>query len=104
MGGFNFFLCSELEKPLPKREYNIFKSLAVTVLCFTVQRLVNQGTIVATVSDKIVETFSSNGVSLFPSIKVGVSNSGRTLHGGDVGERLYLFIFLSWQNVREVLI
>ena len=45
---------------------------------------------VATVSDKIVETFSSNGVSPFPSIKVGVSNSGTTLHGG-MGEEEFLF-------------
>ena len=60
---------------------------------------------VATVSDKIVETFSSNGVSPFPSIKVGVSNSGTTLHGGDGGGRIYfLFFFLSRQVVREALI
>ena len=48
---------------------------------------------VATVSDKIVETFSSNGVSPFPSIKVGVSKSGTTLHGGDGGRRLYFLFF-----------
>ena len=48
---------------------------------------------VATVSDKIVETFSSNGVSPFTSIKVGVSNSGTTLHGGDGGGTLYFLFF-----------
>ena len=47
---------------------------------------------VATVSNKIVETFSSNGVFPFPSIKVGVSNSGTT--GGDgPGGRLYFLFF-----------
>ena len=48
---------------------------------------------VATVSDKIVETFSSNGVFPFPNIKAGVSNSGTTIWTGWGRKNLFSFFF-----------
>ena len=87
MGGFNFFLCSELEKLLPKKSIIFFFHLLLQFYVLLFKDLLTK-VHVAKVSDKTGE-----GVSPFPSIKVGVSNSSRTLHGGDVGGRLY-FIYL----------
>ena len=43
---------------------------------------------------------STSGCLLFST---GSSNSGTTLHGGGEEEKIFIFSFLSWQNVREAL-